>query len=78
MPVINVKPNPARVVGKEPLKVFDPAKRDFIPKSGRIVPRNPYWTRRLLTGDVIYAADAAPDAEKKTAPKNTKKTKGDE
>lgn len=60
-----VKPNPNKKVGGQKLKVFDPARREFLPDAGRDVPKTPYWQRRLSVGDVVLA-DAA-KAPAKTA-----------
>lgn len=41
------------VIPAEGLKVPDPVLRDFLPATGREVPRDEYWMRRLGDGDVI-------------------------
>ena len=69
---MRVKPNPNKKVGEEKVKVFDPVRREFLPETGRDVPRTAYWLRRLQEGDVVLDDGTAP-AETKTAPKNSKK-----
>ena len=64
-----VKPNPNKKVGGQKLKVFDPARREFLPDAGRDVPKTPYWQRRLNVGDVVPAEPAKAPA-KKAAAKN--------
>lgn len=64
-----VKPNPNKKVGGQKLKVFDPARREFLPDAGRDVPKTPYWQRRLSVGDVVLA-DAAKAPAKKDGSKN--------
>lgn len=41
-----VKPAPGRAVR-------DPVLRDLLPETGREVPRDVYWLRRLRDGDVV-------------------------
>lgn len=57
---MRVKPNPNKKVGDEKLQVFDPVRREFLPETGRDVPRTAYWLRRLQTGDVILDDGTAP------------------
>ena len=61
-----VKPNPNKKVGGQKLKVFDPARREFLPDAGRDVPKTPYWQRRLNVGDVVPAEPAKAPANGKT------------
>ena len=58
-----VKPNPNKKVGGQKLKVFDPARREFLPDAGRDVPKTPYWQRRLNVGDVVPAEPAKAPAK---------------
>lgn len=58
---MKVKPNPARTVEGQPLRVLDPAKAEFIPVGGANVPTTPYWLRRLADGDVVRVTDDAGD-----------------
>lgn len=50
MSQIRVKPAPGRVVP-------DPDRHDTLPETGRNVPRNAYWQRRLKDGDVLPAGE---------------------
>lgn len=59
-----VKPNPNKKVGGQKLKVFDPARREFLPDAGRDVPKTPYWQRRLNVGDVVLAEAVEAPAKK--------------
>lgn len=43
---------------KAGLLVRDPANRGPLPASGRKVPQNEYWMRRLRDGDVVEVASA--------------------
>jgi hypothetical protein len=60
-----LKPNPLKEVNGEPLRVFDPERKGWLPEEGGAVPANPYWLRRLADGDCVElgAPAAAPDAE---------------
>lgn len=53
MTVLFLMPNPERTVDGEPLKVFDPERKSFLPQSGAAVPANPYWLRRVADTDCI-------------------------
>lgn len=78
---IFVRPNPDHLADGEPVKVFDPVKRDFLPATGRKVQRTAYWMRRIaarevLEGEPVSAAaepalvpDAGANADKKPAAK---------
>ena len=74
-----VKPNPEKKVGKEPLKVFDPVHRDFLPENGREVANNAYWMRRLSTKDVVETINIPAETKSKGKDSNgaatTKKNK---
>ncbi len=50
-------------------KVRDPRTKLHIPEAGIEVPEDTYWTRRLLDGDVIVVAPAAPAAAKPSSAK---------
>ena len=58
-----LKPNPAQKIDGKPVRVFDPAHRDFLPESGRFVFLNIYWINRLRYGEVLCVTD-----EKAAAP----------
>ncbi len=62
-----VKPQPG-------LQVFDPVSRDNLPPEGRIVPRDPYWVRRLRDKDVIETVIGVEVEETET--RQTPKKKG--
>jgi hypothetical protein len=49
--------------------------REIMPPEGALVPNDPYWTRRLLHGDVALGAAAAPALSPVTASLQTLKTK---
>ena len=57
MDTMFVKPAPG-------LKVRHPETRFHIPDEGTRVPRDSYWTRRLVDGDVIEVAPKAADVKK--------------
>lgn len=61
--MMRVYPNPDVTVNGEPLKVRDPERGDFLPPEGRHVPRNTYWLRRKIAGDVIEGMPPAPSAD---------------
>ncbi len=42
--------------------VRDPATGEPLPESGRKVPRDEYWMRRLADGDLILTAPGGPGA----------------
>lgn len=48
-----LKPNPNKTVEGNPLQVFDPERRSFMPADGAAVPANEYWIRRLRDGDCV-------------------------
>lgn len=50
---IFLKPNPAQKIDGKPVRVFDPAHRDFLPESGRSVILNVYWVNRLRNNEVL-------------------------
>lgn len=56
---LHIKPNPDKKVDGKPLKVRDPISNEFIPKSGKRVPRSAYWVRRLRDGDVVEVNEKA-------------------
>lgn len=43
---VSVRPAPG-------LKIRDPETGHYLPEAGQIVPRTPYWLRRLRDGDVV-------------------------
>lgn len=45
--------------------VRDPLLRDLLPDEGRDVPRDDYWTRRLMDGDVVEVAEESAPAPAK-------------
>ncbi len=53
--------------------VPDPARGDLLPESGRPVPLDAYWTRRLQDGDVTAEAVLDAGAPAVEAPKAAKK-----
>ncbi len=69
-----LKPNPNNKVEGNPVKVYDPVHRDFMPADGRAVILNPYWLHRLRNGEVLRQGAAArqTDAEIVDALKNKK------
>lgn len=71
-----VKPNPDRKVGKQPLKVYDPVHRDYLPETGRKVADNAYWMRRLQVQDVVLI-DELPPAKTGKAKAAGRKTKAE-
>ena len=52
-----LKPNPAQKINGKPVRVFDPAHRDFLPESGRAVFLNFFWVNRLRYGEVLRVTD---------------------
>jgi len=38
------------------LKIRDPETGHYLPETGQIVPRTPFWLRRLKDGDVVECA----------------------
>lgn len=48
---------------QEGLQVFDPVRRDNLPAEGRVVPRDPYWVRRVRDKDVV---EFTPETEAET------------
>jgi len=69
-----LKPNPDRKVEGNPLRVFDPERKGWLPAEGAAVPNNTYWTRRVSDGDCVDATiktapavQAAPAAPKETS-----------
>lgn len=72
-----IKPNPLRKVGDEPLKVYDPVHRDFLPEGGRKVADNAYWVRRLATKDVVEVTETASTDNKKAPKASTGKAKNE-
>ena len=68
-----VKPNPNKKVGSQKLKVFDPVRREFLPDTGRDVPKTSYWQRRLSVGDVVLAEEEKSSSKTKKA-RNEAKT----
>lgn len=70
-----LKPNPDKTVNDEPLKVFDPERKTFLPTEGAAVPSNTYWVRQLQAGDCIEvgAIEAEPVAEEAVAAAPAKK-----
>jgi hypothetical protein len=49
-----------RVMPAAGLLVRDPVTGEPLPASGREVPENDYWMRRLRAGDVVRTAPPAP------------------
>lgn len=67
MATLFLKPNPHRTVEGNPLKVFDPERKAYLPADGANVPNSPYWVRRVAAGDCVYA-DRQPAAAPAPAP----------
>ena len=65
MNIMKVKP-------KAGLLVRDPETKLHIPKEGMVVPKNCYWMRRVLCGDVEEVEEVG---EKKAEPVKKKKEK---
>lgn len=42
------------------LQIRDPETGNYLPDAGQIVPRTPFWMRRLADGDVIETTSTAP------------------
>ena len=45
------------------LRIADPQTGDYLPGSGRLVPRSGFWLRRLKDGDVFAAEQTSPVVE---------------
>lgn len=57
---------------REGLRVVDPATRQPIPAEGARVPRNGYWTRRRVQGDVVELTESTePPAAAPAKPKKS-------
>lgn len=41
------------------VRLRDPVKGDFVPETGREVPRTDYWLRRLRDGDAVEVKTGA-------------------
>jgi len=69
-----VKPAPNRQV-RMPYPPYP-----LMPEAGGNVPMNPYWSRRLVAGDVVFADDptkgAPPSRDADETPEPTRKVKG--
>ena len=64
---------------KAGLKVRDPEHNNHLPEAGLEVPMNPYWTRRLNSGDVVEGTPSTPpSASPKQAGKKATQIGGDE
>lgn len=48
-----LKPNPNNIIDDALVRVWDPQHKDFLPATGRVVPRAPYWLKRLAEGSVV-------------------------
>jgi len=44
------------------LKIRDPETGNYLPETGQIVPRTPFWLRRLKDGDVVESTFTTPTA----------------
>ena len=68
MSTIKVKP-------KEGYIMRDPETRIPLPPEGAVVPRNNFWIRRLVAGDVSEVKSVSPPPKKKKeTPKETSQT----
>ena len=70
-----LKPNPEQKIDGKPVKVYDPAHRDFLPESGRFVILNPYWVNRLRYNEVLRAEE---QVEEKSQTSNEPESKDEE
>ena len=58
--------------------VRDPVSMMLLPDEGATVPDDdPFWTRRVIDGDVEVITDDPPPPPDARAPERTKNTKGD-
>ena len=65
-----VKPKPGGLV-RQPERKFQP-----LPAEGKLVPKSPYWIRRLRAGDVVEAKEEKPKPAEKTPEKGFSKSEG--
>lgn len=63
-----LKPNPEQKIDGQPVKVFDPQHRDFLPESGRYVVLNPYWVNRLRYNEVLRAEEKVEEPQTSNGP----------
>ena len=48
------------VIPRSDFKIYDPARKDFLPADGRLVPDDLYWAALIRDGDVTVGT-APPD-----------------